>query len=126
MSPLLRPTRVKPPPFFSLQVFPKKLVAFSTWIDRTRWARNTWAMAAIIIVTTADIVDMVSHGQDPALPSPYSPEPIIVHGPVKPIVKAIQAELQRGGGFSQRGCPLVGMSPSLPQSPASLWWLRSL
>ncbi|XP_063186820.1 adenylate cyclase type 3 isoform X3 [Chroicocephalus ridibundus] len=43
------------------RVFPKKLVAFSTWIDRTRWARNTWAMAAIIIVTMADIVDMVSH-----------------------------------------------------------------
>ncbi|XP_054239432.1 adenylate cyclase type 3 isoform X3 [Indicator indicator] len=43
------------------RVFPKKLVSFSTWIDRTRWARNTWAMAAIIIVTMADIVDMVSH-----------------------------------------------------------------
>ncbi|XP_062427227.1 adenylate cyclase type 3 isoform X2 [Rhea pennata] len=42
------------------RVFPKKLVAFSTWIDRTRWARNTWAMAAIVIVTTADIVDMLS------------------------------------------------------------------
>lgn len=49
------------PTFLSLQVFPKKLVAFSTWIDRTRWARNTWAMAAIVIVTMADIVDMVSH-----------------------------------------------------------------
>uniref|UniRef100_A0A803Y4F3 Adenylate cyclase type 3 n=1 Tax=Meleagris gallopavo TaxID=9103 RepID=A0A803Y4F3_MELGA len=46
------------------RVFPKKLVAFSTWIDRTRWARNTWAMAAIIIVTTADIVDMLSCQQD--------------------------------------------------------------
>uniref|UniRef100_A0A8D2PZD3 Adenylate cyclase type 3 n=1 Tax=Zosterops lateralis melanops TaxID=1220523 RepID=A0A8D2PZD3_ZOSLA len=41
------------------RAFPKKLVAFSTWIDRTRWARNTWAMAAIAIVTAADIVDMV-------------------------------------------------------------------
>ncbi|XP_077638611.1 adenylate cyclase type 3 [Lonchura striata] len=41
------------------RAFPKKLVAFSTWIDRTRWARNTWAMAAIAIVTTADIVDML-------------------------------------------------------------------
>ena len=49
------------PAFLSPQVFPKKLVAFSTWIDRTRWARNTWAMAAIIIVTMADIVDMVSY-----------------------------------------------------------------
>lgn len=49
------------PTFFTPQVFPKKLVAFSTWIDRTRWARNTWAMAAIVIVTMADIVDMVSH-----------------------------------------------------------------
>ncbi|OPJ86407.1 adenylate cyclase type 3 isoform B [Patagioenas fasciata monilis] len=46
------------------RVFPKKLVAFSTWIDRTRWARNTWAMAAIVIVTTADIVDMLSCWQD--------------------------------------------------------------
>lgn len=74
--PLLCPTRVKPP-FFSLQVFPKKLVAFSTWIDRTRWARNTWAMAAIIIVTMADIVDMVSHGGSAGtcsdLPHPQSP-----------------------------------------------------
>uniref|UniRef100_A0A8C1NT67 adenylate cyclase n=1 Tax=Cyprinus carpio TaxID=7962 RepID=A0A8C1NT67_CYPCA len=40
------------------RVFPKRLVSFSTWIDHTRWARNTWAMAAIFIVTTADIVDM--------------------------------------------------------------------
>uniref|UniRef100_A0A8C2AV11 adenylate cyclase n=1 Tax=Cyprinus carpio TaxID=7962 RepID=A0A8C2AV11_CYPCA len=42
------------------RVFPKRLVSFSTWIDHTRWARNTWAMAAIFIVTTADIVDMLS------------------------------------------------------------------
>ncbi|XP_059921178.1 adenylate cyclase type 3 isoform X1 [Gadus macrocephalus] len=42
------------------RVFPKKLVSFSTWIDHTRWARNTWAMAAIFIVTMADIVDMLS------------------------------------------------------------------
>ncbi|XP_062345572.1 adenylate cyclase type 3 [Cinclus cinclus] len=41
------------------RAFPKRLVAFSTWIDRTRWARNTWAMAAIAIVTAADIVDML-------------------------------------------------------------------
>ncbi|KAM7061537.1 LOW QUALITY PROTEIN: adenylate cyclase type 3 [Acridotheres tristis] len=41
------------------RAFPKKLVAFSTWIDRTRWARNTWAMAAIAIVTAADIVDLL-------------------------------------------------------------------
>ncbi|XP_035756617.1 adenylate cyclase type 3 [Egretta garzetta] len=46
------------------RVFPKKLVAFSTWIDRTRWARNTWAMAAIVIVTMADIMDMLSCRQD--------------------------------------------------------------
>ncbi|XP_063037615.1 LOW QUALITY PROTEIN: adenylate cyclase type 3-like [Melospiza melodia melodia] len=31
--------------------FPKKLVAFSTWIDRTRWARNSWAAAAVAVVT---------------------------------------------------------------------------
>ncbi|XP_064556965.1 LOW QUALITY PROTEIN: adenylate cyclase type 3, partial [Zonotrichia leucophrys gambelii] len=42
--------------------FPKKLVAFSTWIDRTRWARNSWAMAAVAVVTAADIVDMVRRG----------------------------------------------------------------
>ncbi|XP_074847541.1 adenylate cyclase type 3 isoform X3 [Carettochelys insculpta] len=42
------------------RVFPKKLVAFSTWIDRTRWARNTWAMSAIFILTLADVVDMLS------------------------------------------------------------------
>uniref|UniRef100_A0AAQ5Z305 Adenylate cyclase type 3 n=1 Tax=Amphiprion ocellaris TaxID=80972 RepID=A0AAQ5Z305_AMPOC len=41
------------------RVFPKKLVSFSTWIDHTRWARNTWAMAAIFILTMADIMDMV-------------------------------------------------------------------
>lgn len=41
------------------QVFPKKLVSFSTWIDHTRWARNTWAMAAIFILTMANIMDMV-------------------------------------------------------------------
>ncbi|KAM9798544.1 LOW QUALITY PROTEIN: adenylate cyclase type 3 [Neosynchiropus ocellatus] len=42
------------------RVFPKKLVTFSTWIDHTRWARNTWAMAAIFILTLADVVDMLS------------------------------------------------------------------
>uniref|UniRef100_A0A3Q1FDW9 Adenylate cyclase type 3 n=1 Tax=Acanthochromis polyacanthus TaxID=80966 RepID=A0A3Q1FDW9_9TELE len=42
------------------RVFPKKLVSFSTWIDHTRWARNTWAMAAIFILTMADIIDMLS------------------------------------------------------------------
>uniref|UniRef100_UPI00398E97C7 adenylate cyclase type 3 n=1 Tax=Pristiophorus japonicus TaxID=55135 RepID=UPI00398E97C7 len=42
------------------RVFPQKLVMFSTWIDRTRWARNTWAMAAILILTAADIADMLS------------------------------------------------------------------
>uniref|UniRef100_A0A8C0LNT7 Adenylate cyclase type 3 n=1 Tax=Canis lupus dingo TaxID=286419 RepID=A0A8C0LNT7_CANLU len=42
------------------RAFPKKLVAFSTWIDRTRWARNTWAMLAIFILVMANVVDMVS------------------------------------------------------------------
>uniref|UniRef100_A0A8U8AYL9 adenylate cyclase n=1 Tax=Geospiza parvula TaxID=87175 RepID=A0A8U8AYL9_GEOPR len=42
------------------RAFPKRLVAFSTWIDRTRWARNSWAMAAIAIVTAADVVDMLA------------------------------------------------------------------
>nr|XP_031540690.1 adenylate cyclase type 3 isoform X6 [Vicugna pacos] len=40
------------------QAFPKKLVAFSTWIDRTRWARNTWAMLAVFILVMANVVDM--------------------------------------------------------------------
>uniref|UniRef100_A0A8C7XAS6 Adenylate cyclase type 3 n=1 Tax=Oryzias sinensis TaxID=183150 RepID=A0A8C7XAS6_9TELE len=40
------------------RVYPKKLVTFSTWIDHTRWARNTWAMAAIFILSTADTIDM--------------------------------------------------------------------
>ncbi|KAI4811061.1 hypothetical protein KUCAC02_013984 [Chaenocephalus aceratus] len=38
----------------------KEAVSFSTWIDHTRWARNTWAMAAIFILTMADIMDMLS------------------------------------------------------------------
>ncbi|XP_072769190.1 adenylate cyclase type 3 isoform X3 [Nerophis lumbriciformis] len=42
------------------QVFPNKLVAFSTWMDHTRWARNSWAMAAIFVLTVSDIVDMLS------------------------------------------------------------------
>ncbi|XP_061100205.1 adenylate cyclase type 3 isoform X1 [Conger conger] len=47
------------------RVFPKKLVSFSAWIDHTRWARNTWAMAAIFILTMADMVDMLSCLQTP-------------------------------------------------------------
>ncbi|XP_061918258.1 adenylate cyclase type 3-like isoform X2 [Entelurus aequoreus] len=42
------------------RVFPNKLVAFSTWMDHTRWARNSWAMAAIFVLTVSDIVDMLS------------------------------------------------------------------
>ncbi|XP_037533265.1 adenylate cyclase type 3 [Nematolebias whitei] len=42
------------------RVFPKKLVSFSTWIDHTRWARNSWAMAAIFILIMADLIDMLS------------------------------------------------------------------
>ncbi|XP_056344849.1 adenylate cyclase type 3 [Oenanthe melanoleuca] len=41
------------------RAFPRRLVAFSTWIDRTRWARNGWAMAAIAIVTAAGVLDML-------------------------------------------------------------------
>lgn len=40
-------------------MFSKKLVAFSLWIDHTRWARNTWAMAAIFVLTMTVIADMV-------------------------------------------------------------------
>uniref|UniRef100_A0A8C7FJM3 Adenylate cyclase type 3 n=1 Tax=Oncorhynchus kisutch TaxID=8019 RepID=A0A8C7FJM3_ONCKI len=42
------------------RMFSKRLVSFSMWIDRTRWARNTWAMAAIFVLTMAEIADMVS------------------------------------------------------------------
>ncbi|KAG7220764.1 hypothetical protein INR49_032007 [Caranx melampygus] len=42
------------------RMFSKKLVSFSLWIDRTRWARNTWAMAAIFVLTMAVIADMLS------------------------------------------------------------------
>ncbi|KAJ8409164.1 hypothetical protein AAFF_G00241850 [Aldrovandia affinis] len=49
------------------RMFPKRLVSFSVWIDQTRWARNTWAMAAIFILTMADIVDMLSCLQPPFL-----------------------------------------------------------
>lgn len=41
------------------QVFSRRLVSFSQWIDRTRWARNTWAMAAIFVLTMAEVADMV-------------------------------------------------------------------
>ncbi|XP_059212378.1 adenylate cyclase type 3-like [Centropristis striata] len=42
------------------RMFPNRLVSFSVWIDRTRWARNTWAMAAIFVLTMAVIADMLS------------------------------------------------------------------
>lgn len=45
-------------------MFSKKLVAFSLWIDHTRWARNTWAWAAIFVLTMAVIADMVWMQQD--------------------------------------------------------------
>uniref|UniRef100_A0A8D3CD69 Adenylate cyclase type 3 n=1 Tax=Scophthalmus maximus TaxID=52904 RepID=A0A8D3CD69_SCOMX len=59
------------------RVCPQKLVSFSTWIDHTRWARNTWAMAAILILTMADIMDMVSCSltvapSSSSFPSPWS------------------------------------------------------
>ncbi|KAM4632642.1 adenylate cyclase type 3-like [Polymixia lowei] len=40
--------------------FSKRLVSFSMWIDRTRWARNIWAMAAIFVLTMAEIADMLT------------------------------------------------------------------
>ncbi|KAM3602282.1 uncharacterized protein V6R79_001464 [Siganus canaliculatus] len=42
------------------RMFSKRLVAFSLWIDRTRWARNIWAMAAIFVLTMAVIADMLT------------------------------------------------------------------
>uniref|UniRef100_A0A672T4F4 adenylate cyclase n=1 Tax=Sinocyclocheilus grahami TaxID=75366 RepID=A0A672T4F4_SINGR len=47
------------------RVFPQRLVSFSQWIDRTRWARNTWAMAAIFVLTMAEVADMLSCVQPP-------------------------------------------------------------
>uniref|UniRef100_A0A673GWG7 adenylate cyclase n=1 Tax=Sinocyclocheilus rhinocerous TaxID=307959 RepID=A0A673GWG7_9TELE len=47
------------------QVFPRRLVSFSQWIDRTRWARNTWAMAATFVLTMAEVADMLSCVQPP-------------------------------------------------------------
>ncbi|KAM9495276.1 adenylate cyclase type 3 [Clarias gariepinus] len=42
------------------RLFSEKLVLFSMWIDRTRWARNTWAMAAIFVLAMAEVADMLS------------------------------------------------------------------
>ncbi|KAF7694560.1 hypothetical protein HF521_008313 [Silurus meridionalis] len=42
------------------RMFSEKLVSFSMWIDRTRWARNTWAMAAIFVLAMAQVADMLS------------------------------------------------------------------
>nr|XP_057912662.1 adenylate cyclase type 3-like isoform X2 [Doryrhamphus excisus] len=42
------------------EMFSKKLVSFSMWIDHTRWARNTWAVGAIFVLTMATIADMLS------------------------------------------------------------------
>ncbi|XP_067239383.1 adenylate cyclase type 3-like [Chanodichthys erythropterus] len=49
------------------RVFSRRLVSFSQWIDRTRWARNTWAMAAIFVLTMAEVADMLSCVQPPLL-----------------------------------------------------------
>ncbi|XP_060769529.1 adenylate cyclase type 3-like isoform X1 [Neoarius graeffei] len=43
-----------------MKLFSEKLVLFSMWIDRTRWARNTWAMAAIFVLAMAEVADMLS------------------------------------------------------------------
>ncbi|KAJ7341347.1 hypothetical protein JRQ81_005336 [Phrynocephalus forsythii] len=60
------------------RVFPRKLVAFSTWIDRTRWARNTWAMSAIFILTMANIVDMLSCQRSYTFDN--DTQPVLSHG----------------------------------------------
>ncbi|XP_067274201.1 adenylate cyclase type 3-like isoform X2 [Pseudorasbora parva] len=49
------------------RIFSQRLVSFSHWIDRTRWARNTWAMAAIFVLTMAEVADMLSCVQPPLL-----------------------------------------------------------
>ncbi|XP_066533079.1 adenylate cyclase type 3-like isoform X2 [Hoplias malabaricus] len=49
------------------RLFSKKLVSFSLWIDRTRWARNTWAMAAIFVLAMAEVADMLSCVEPPLL-----------------------------------------------------------
>ncbi|XP_059841396.1 adenylate cyclase type 3 isoform X1 [Hypanus sabinus] len=52
------------------RIFPSKLVVFSTWIDRTRWARNTCAITAALILTLAHTVDMLICLQSSGTP-PY-------------------------------------------------------
>ncbi|XP_062911447.1 adenylate cyclase type 3 isoform X3 [Mobula hypostoma] len=52
------------------RIFPSKLVVFSTWIDRTRWARNTCAITAALILTLAHTVDMLTCLQTSGTP-PY-------------------------------------------------------
>ncbi|KAG1938411.1 adenylate cyclase type [Pimephales promelas] len=47
------------------RIFSRRLVSFSLWIDRTRWARNTWAMAAIFVLIMAEVADMLSCVQPP-------------------------------------------------------------
>ncbi|CAL9692294.1 unnamed protein product [Knipowitschia caucasica] len=42
------------------RIFSERLVSFSLWIGQTRWARNTWAMAAIFVLTMTVIADMLS------------------------------------------------------------------
>ncbi|XP_062857114.1 adenylate cyclase type 3-like [Trichomycterus rosablanca] len=47
------------------RLFPERLVSFSLWIDHTRWARNTWAMAAIFVLAMAEVADMLSCVEPP-------------------------------------------------------------
>ncbi|XP_032880976.1 adenylate cyclase type 3 [Amblyraja radiata] len=41
------------------RTFPHTLVVFSTWIDRTRWARNSCAVSASLLLTLAHGTNMV-------------------------------------------------------------------
>ncbi|XP_069786688.1 adenylate cyclase type 3 isoform X2 [Narcine bancroftii] len=50
------------------RTFPGKVVEFSTWMDRTRWVRNTCAMAASLILMLTHSINMLScvHSPQPA------------------------------------------------------------
>ncbi|XP_075922788.1 adenylate cyclase type 3 isoform X1 [Petromyzon marinus] len=51
------------------RAYPARLVRFSAWLDRTRWARNSWAMAAIVVLVVADVIDILScYGGQALLP----------------------------------------------------------
>ncbi|XP_077442617.1 adenylate cyclase type 3-like isoform X2 [Stigmatopora argus] len=74
---------------FYPRFFSKKLVSFSLWLDRTRWARNTWAAAAIFVITMAVIADMRVSRVPPQL-SCVPPRRRAVNGTLAPLGKCAE------------------------------------